>query len=351
MVYNLMGNCCTGTFPEILDTVEYEGCVTIKIKVRENRRNQVVGRDIVRFNLEPPTNQKNESYDFDYLHFFVSSCVLPGLDPRRAEHRECQDSLFFIVESDKILLGLFDGHGKYGTQVVDFCCKYMKTYFKNNHEDFETSPESSLEEMVKSCDEKIRSSKDEVNCSTSGTTALLVYIDRTGIHIASVGDSRSILGTRSDIPPDQRDRSSSKNSYLRKIDAGIQLNVLTLSVDQKPNHETEYERIKSCNGIVEQITDDFGNKAGPYRVWDKNGRGQGLAMSRSIGDQLSKNLGVISEPVYNHFDYIPSRDKFIVMASDGVWDVMDNDEVVSFVEKFRKKCAKRHQDPNYPHKV
>lgn len=80
-------------------------------------------------------------------------------------------------------------------------------------------------------------------------------------------------------------------------------------------------------------------KLGPPRVWVLNQTYPGLAMSRSLGDVLAKKAGVIAEPEISCFTYDPEGNplhrglipKWIVMASDGVWDVMSNEQVAHFL--------------------
>lgn len=82
-------------------------------------------------------------------------------------------------------------------------------------------------------------------------------------------------------------------------------------------------------------------------MWAKNRNLPGLAMSRSIGDGIGTEFGVINTPIFTHFSL--SADSFIVMASDGVWNVIDNQEAVDFVDKFRKKTAFSDSPaPSYP---
>ena len=50
---------------------------------------------------------------------------------------------------------------------------------------------------------------------------------------------------------------------------------------------------------------------------------QGLAMSRSFGDNISKSIGVSSEPEIIKMK-LDKRDKFILLASDGVWEFVSN---------------------------
>lgn len=173
---------------------------------------------------------------------------------------------------------------------------------------------------------------------------------------ASVGDSRAVLASLSDIAPPEVSRSSTsgKKRYSRKISAkGKPLEAIALTVDQKPNHEEEMERIKQFGGRVGRLVDEAGNRIGPYRVWRKHGNLPGIAMSRSLGDKMASQLGVIPTPIIQEFDLAPGTDQFIVAGSDGVWyvllrDVMTNEEVVQFVEMFRSRCStspNQHANP------
>ena len=111
--------------------------------------------------------------------------------------------------------------------------------------------------------------------------------------------------------------------------------VIPLSIDQKPNTEGEMQRIVKLGGEVSQYEED-GVKSGPYRVWKKNEMYPGIAMSRSIGDLIATTLGVIPEPEYIEKE-IDERTKFIILASDGVWEFLDNKMVRDIVMSFYNK--------------
>jgi serine/threonine protein phosphatase PrpC len=65
---------------------------------------------------------------------------------------------------------------------------------------------------------------------------------------------------------------------------------------------------------------------GPCRVWYQNrGETLGLAMSRSLGDSIVHRCGVSAEPeTFQHT--VDSSDVFMIIATDGVWDVLDNNQ-------------------------
>lgn len=60
---------------------------------------------------------------------------------------------------------------------------------------------------------------------------------------------------------------------------------------------------------------------------------QGLAMSRSMGDNISKPYGVTHKPEITSVQ-IDKRDKFILLASDGVWEFITNQEVLQLIVPY-----------------
>jgi len=69
------------------------------------------------------------------------------------------------------------------------------------------------------------------------------------------------------------------------------------------------------------------------RVWLKHEDTPGLAMSRSFGDSMACRVGVHAVPEVKVFD-LCSDDKIIVLASDGVWEFLENETVAEIVFPF-----------------
>jgi serine/threonine protein phosphatase PrpC len=63
-------------------------------------------------------------------------------------------------------------------------------------------------------------------------------------------------------------------------------------------------------------------------VWLKNAPLPGLNMSRSLGDLIAKQAGVISQP-HKAVHAISASDRALVLASDGLWDFVANEETAS----------------------
>jgi serine/threonine protein phosphatase PrpC len=62
---------------------------------------------------------------------------------------------------------------------------------------------------------------------------------------------------------------------------------------------------------------------------------QGLAMTRSFGDNISKVVGVTHKPEMIKVK-IDEKDKFILVASDGVWEFISNQEILQLIAPFYK---------------
>ena len=101
-----------------------------------------------------------------------------------------------------------------------------------------------------------------------------------------------------------------------------------LTRDHKPNDPDEQARIESAGGKVVWCgdTDRFGEPILDHGVYRVNGN---LALSRAIGDR-SERPHVIAEPEIIKAE-VGENDSFIVLASDGLWDVLGSDMAVELV--------------------
>lgn len=146
----------------------------------------------------------------------------------------------------------------------------------------------------------------ESNIANSvGCTAVSVLVTPTQFVVANAGDSRAVLCRGG--------------------------KAIALSEDHKPNDAREKERIIKAGGTVEETQ---GGARTHYRV---NGN---LNLSRAIGDlEYKKNSAlkpeeqmITSTPDIVSMDRDP-EDQFIAVCCDGVFDVMSNDDLVSFISE------------------
>ncbi|KAF8379685.1 hypothetical protein HHK36_029129 [Tetracentron sinense] len=127
-----------------------------------------------------------------------------------------------------------------------------------------------------------------------GSTASTAVLVGNHLYVANVGDSRTVISKGGKAIP--------------------------LSEDHKPNRSDERKRIESAGGVVMW--------AGTWRV------GGVLAMSRAFGNRLLKQF-VVAEPEIQAVagaedeQEIDDEFEFLVLASDGLWDVVPNEVSLS----------------------
>jgi len=143
-----------------------------------------------------------------------------------------------------------------------------------------------------------------------GTTAISAFIRNDTILIGNCGDSKAILATKG---------ADGDSSYIVK----------PLSKSHNPDREDEKQRLLAA-----------GAKVFKYGAWRVNGI---LAVSRSIGDRELRHL-VIAEPEIEEHKLSPD-DEFLLMASDGLWDVMTPEAVVEFVRDTAKTKGRKEVVP------
>lgn len=157
--------------------------------------------------------------------------------------------------------------------------------------------------------------------SFQGSTAVAAWIlpgekaDEKTLLVANIGDSRAIM---------------SHNA-----------SAVTLTEDHKPDTPKEKARIESKGGRVvwSGLVDTEGNPVPEQGVYRVNGN---LALSRAVGDR-SERPAVSAEPEFTVVS-LDEHTEFILLATDGLWDVMTSEEVVAFV-RYKLDQQKQEDDP------
>ena len=167
--------------------------------------------------------------------------------------------------------------------------------------------------------------QSEFDTNFSGSTAVTIILIGTNLICSNTGDSRAVLASI--------DNSNEGLSKEAKPPEGKVWKVAPLSRDHKPSDKKEHDRIISSNGRVARMRNQFNELVGPHRVWLKNENRPGLAMSRSIGDKVASKVGVIPTPEIVEKE-LNADDKFIIIASDGIWEFITNEEAVEIVIPF-----------------
>ncbi|POO00531.1 Protein phosphatase 2C [Trema orientale] len=217
--------------------------------------------------------------------------VVPGFMSRTCDHVggcTAPGSRTSSEISPVHFFGVYDGHG--GSQVAKFCAERMheviaEEWARETVGDYEWQRkwETAFSIGFERADNEVLT--ENVAPEMVGSTAVVLVLSGCQIITSNCGDSRAVLcrGTQT-IP---------------------------LTVDQKPDREDELIRIEGEGGKVINW-----NGARVFGV---------LAMSRAIGDRYLRPW-IIPVPEIT-FMTRTDEDECLILASDGLWDVMTNDEV------------------------
>jgi len=250
---------------------------------------------------KPKTEKYNEHGDWNGLRYGLASmqgwriemedahCAVMGLPG------QLKDWAFFAV---------FDGHA--GERVSAHCADNLLETIINTEQFSKCAGDEDvpMDEIKKGIregflrlDDKMRAIPEMASGEDkSGSTAVCVLISPTHMYIANCGDSRGVLCRDSVV------------AYSTQ--------------DHKPINPIEKERIQNAGGSV--------------MIQRVNGS---LAVSRALGDYEYKNVEgkgqceqlVSPEPEISVEQRNAVKDEFLILACDGVWDVMTNEDLVDFV--------------------
>lgn len=237
-----------------------------------------------------------------------------------------QDNILIIPKVNNIpfqfLFGVFDGHGSFGHSVSSIIKNRIKSTISS------LKPSTSLNDLkdflyysINLANQTVLASP--INTKDSGSTLCMLAISGNNLACANIGDSRCILISRKVGEVGMEDG-------VKDCQENCKWEIFQMSKDHKPSDKEEAERVVKCGGIVDK--DPFNNNEteGILRVWSKNSKVPGLAMTRSIGDTWLKKLGVTSDPEILTKE-LNAQDKFIILASDGLWDMISEQDCAEIV--------------------
>ena len=105
--------------------------------------------------------------------------------------------------------------------------------------------------------------------------------------------------------------------------------ISVLSKDHTPDLPLEYQRIINSGGIIGKFKDKNGKIDNRLRVFKSGHTYPGLTLSRSLGDFVAKECGVISEPVIT-ICRINHNTKYLVICSDGIFKYLKSEDIRDF---------------------
>lgn len=318
------------------------------------------GRKAARFSLVATATSHTTSLFAVANQIQVGTCAIAGTDSDRPQ-KVNQDAFFsksFTIDNQKeyVCAGVMDGHGLTGHVVTDFLAKQLPLCIQEQLR----QPQRLLEWEEKVADlghysqqQQQQEESDmhhqilinafhqahvqamehsQVPAGRSGTTCITCLVDNDDIHVAYVGDSRAIRIFLTE-PKDGTVESSPLSPETTTVSM-IQVLATETTVQNMP---TERARIEAC--IQKQH-----EQGGGIRI-DVNGNvwygPVAIAMTRALGDAVMLRAGVVPTPIVETFSRRSSANtdavntapsSLIIMATDGIWDVLNNDQVAEIAQ-------------------
>jgi serine/threonine protein phosphatase PrpC len=187
----------------------------------------------------------------------------------------------YMGDHGKTLFSLYDGHG--GSEPVLYVKERMPELFHSLI--INNNPQEAMIEAFHKIDQELQNCDSE----NTGCTACVVYMcieeGKRILYCANVGDTRCVVVTNEDVN--------------------------TLTEDHKCTVTSEVQRVRDSGGVI------------------LNGRVFGqLILTRALGDLALKGYGVIATPHVTRVE-IEEKQKYTVIASDGVWDVIKPEDMLN----------------------
>ncbi|KAI8118309.1 probable protein phosphatase 2C T23F11.1 [Lucilia cuprina] len=251
--------------------------------------------------LSEPVTSKESAYCQNEMYRVGSSCMQGWRINMEDSHTHI---LSLPDDPGTSFFAVYDGHG--GATVAQYAGKHLHKFILKRPE-YKENMEEALKQAFLDIDYEMLYNESWGE-QMAGSTAVVVLIKDNRLYCANAGDSRAV--------------------------ACVNGEVMTLSMDHKPNNEAESKRINEGGGWVEF-----------NRV---NGN---LALSRALGDFVFKRNEnkKPEEQIVTAYPDVETRKinedwEFLVLACDGIWDVMSNQEVIDF-------CRSRIGQGMYPEEI
>ncbi|RDW60677.1 hypothetical protein BP6252_12060 [Coleophoma cylindrospora] len=317
-------------------------------KLRRNEESYLVGRGkgVVRYDVvQIPSNNPIED---DHSEKIIELPTTAAQD----------------TSSDWMFWGVFDGHSGWTTSaklrqvLISYVARELNTTYQaaNSDPNIESPSTEAVEsaiktgftrldnEIVHESVEKVLKANSKLVAAEllapalSGSCALLSFYDSKSklLRVACTGDSRAVLGRRGEsgkwvsipLSVDQTGSNPDEESRMRKL---------------HPGEDNVIRNGRVLGGL--EPTRAFGDAT--YK-WTReiSERLKSSFFGRTPSQLLRTPPYVTAEPVVSTTKIEPDKGDFLVMATDGLWEMLTNEEVVGLVGQWiEKQSAEANGNP------
>ena len=227
----------------------------------------------------------------------IDSCSIPGNSPKLHNKNINQDNYLvqkdFLNLKEHFILTIGSGHGTYGHLISKFICDILPSKINNLSEE-------NIKQSFSSTN-KLLLNESKIDCTLSGSSFSSIIVTPEKIISANVGICKGVLACYEN------------GEYI----------AVNLTKDHNINDPDEMKRVLNNGGVIKNED----------KIYIKNSDIPGINITRSFGDKLGLGIGILDIPyLYNY--YIKGNEKFILLASNGIWKFIDSDESVKIIKNF-----------------
>ncbi|CAK79705.1 unnamed protein product (macronuclear) [Paramecium tetraurelia] len=198
-----------------------------------------------------------------------------------------------INQEMQFFYAIYDGHA--GHSVSAILENKLHEYLQKDC-NFEDNLEKAIINSFERMNQYILDCQEE-NHHLGGSTALCVINKHKDLYVVNLGDSACVLITE-------------------------ELQIEKLNSEHKLNREDEFKRVEQIATILDR-----------HSIPRINGE---LAVTRAFGDKKHRQSGLIAIPEIK-VHKIQANDKYLILASDGFWDLIKNEELQKLIENWNRK--------------
>ena len=254
-----------------------------KLRLAKNNNNE--RKNVNNINIINPNNNEKNIKIIDY---FCKENKNSQFNDNMEDYTLIKHPFFSKGKNNLSLFAVFDGHG--GAQIAEFLKNnFSEHLLKTITSDYTLRFTEILKNAIITIDKNIENLENSQKCGSTGT---FIIVNNNNIYCANIGDSKCF--------------------YINDKEA------IQLTEDHNCKNDKEVELLKS-KGVMIFRRRVFGS----------------LFLTRSFGDMEFKKEGLTAIPFITKINSDKSNVKYVIIASDGIWDVVDDKQLFTLSKELK----------------
>jgi serine/threonine protein phosphatase PrpC len=252
----------------------------IGTRVSSSEEPIIIGHSKLKLKSGKKNNNENSEKKVKILDYYCEENKNEKNNEAMEDFTLIKHPFFSQGDNNLSLFAVFDGHG--GTQIAEYLKNNFSEHLLNSiNKDYTLRFREILKKSIETMDKNMEKLEFSQNCGSTGT---FIIVNNNSIYCANIGDSKCF--------------------YINDKEA------IQLTEDHNCKNEKEVEFLRSKGAVIFM-----------QRIYGS------LSLTRSFGDMEFKQYGVNAVPYITKINADKNNVKYIVIASDGIWDVVNDKDL------------------------